>query len=52
VHLFCDRHLIFEGDGVILDLLIKNKVMEPAFKSAGQILPGHEALSTVSNVKV
>jgi len=49
-----DRHLIFEGDGVILDLLIKKQGdgNGTSIQVAGQILPGHEALSTVSNVNV
>jgi hypothetical protein len=47
-----DRHLIFEGDGVILDLLIKKQGDGTCIQVGGQILPGHEALSTVSNVLV
>ena len=47
-----DRHLIFEGDGVILDLLIKKQATGACIHVGGQVLPGQDALSTVSNVQV
>src|SRR5438132_9880685 len=47
-----DRRLIFEGDGVILDLLIKEEDDSRCIHIGGQVLPGDEGLSTVSNIKV
>lgn len=47
-----DRHLIFEGDGVVLDLLIRAEDDRKCIHIGGQVLPGDEPISAVSNVKV
>jgi len=47
-----DRHLIFEGDGVILDLMLREEDVGKCIHIGGQVLPGDEPISVVSNVKV
>jgi hypothetical protein len=47
-----DRHLIFEGNGLILDLLLKNSGTSRLIQVGGQILPGSDPLSNVSHVHV
>jgi hypothetical protein len=47
-----DRHLIFEGDGLILDLLLKKQDSGACIHVGGQVLPGDESLNTVSDLQV
>jgi len=47
-----DRHLIFEGDGVILDLLLKKNGNASCIHVGGQVLPGNGSLDSVANVQV
>ena len=47
-----DRHLIFEGDGVILDLLLKKQGKGACIHVGGQVLPADDSLETVSDVPV
>jgi hypothetical protein len=47
-----DRHLIFEGDGLILDLLLKKQDNGPCIHVGGQVLPGADSLNTVSDIQV
>ena len=47
-----DRHLIFEGDGVILDLLLKRQDTGLCIHVGGQILPSDPSFSNVSDVPV
>jgi hypothetical protein len=47
-----DRHLIFEGNGLILDLLLKAQGAATCIHVGGQILPGNSPLTIVSNVQV
>jgi hypothetical protein len=47
-----DRHLIFEGNGLILDLLLKKQGRGTCIHIGGQVLPGNNPLSTVSDVAV
>ena len=47
-----DRHLIFEGDGVILDLLLKKNGNASCIHVGGQVLPGDDSLDNVANVPV
>ena len=49
-----DRHLIFEGDGLILDLLLKTQRGSDStcIHVGGQILPGNNSLDTVCDVAV
>src|SRR5438477_417854 len=47
-----DRHLIFEGDGVILDLLLKKQGKGACIHVGGQVLPGDDSLDSVSDVQV
>jgi hypothetical protein len=47
-----DRHLIFEGDGVILDLLLKKNGSASCIHVGGQVLPGDDSLDSVANVQV
>jgi len=47
-----DRHLIFEGDGLILDLLLKRHGNGTCIRVGGQVLPGDKLLNTVSDVQV
>jgi hypothetical protein len=47
-----DRHLIFEGNGLILDLLLKKHGASTSIHIGGQVLPGSNPLSTVSDVAV
>ena len=45
-----DRHLIFEGNGLILDLLLKKQGRGTCLHIGGQVLPGNNPLSAVSDV--
>jgi hypothetical protein len=47
-----DRHLIFEGNGLILDLLLKKQGRGTCIHIGGQVLPGNNPLSAVSDVAV
>jgi hypothetical protein len=47
-----DRHLIYEGGGVILDLLLKQAKEGACLHVGGQVLPGDETLDSVSDVPV
>ena len=47
-----NRHLIYEGGGVILDLLVKNSNETPCLHVAGQVLSETDSLDRVSNVPV
>ena len=47
-----DRHLIFEGNGLILDLLLKKQGRGSSIHIGGQVLPGNNPLSAVSDVAV
>jgi hypothetical protein len=47
-----DRHLIFEGNGLILDLLLKKQGRSTSIHVGGQVLPGNNPLSAVSDVAV
>jgi hypothetical protein len=47
-----DRHLIFEGDGVVLDLLLKKKGDASCIHVGGQVLPGNDSLDSVADVQV
>ena len=47
-----DRHLIFEGDGVILDLLLKKTGNAPCIHVGGQVLPADDSLDSVADLQV
>ena len=47
-----DRHLIFEGDGVILDLLLKKGGNGTCIHVGGQVLPGDNTLDSIADVQV
>jgi hypothetical protein len=47
-----NRHLIFEGDGVILDLLFKKNGDGTCIHVGGQVLPGNSELDAVADVQV
>ncbi len=47
-----DRHLIYEGGGVILDLLLKKQDKGTCIHIGGQVLPKDDALTSVSDVQV
>jgi hypothetical protein len=47
-----NRHLIFEGDGVILDLLLKKRGDDTLIHIGGQVLPGDNELDSVADVQV
>lgn len=47
-----DRHLIFEGDGVILDLLLKKAGSGACIHVGGQVLPGDDELESIADVQV
>src|SRR5437870_3058146 len=47
-----DRHLIFEGNGLILDLLLKKHGGSTCIHVGGQVLPEDQTLSVVSDVAV
>lgn len=47
-----DRHLIFEGDGVILDLLLREDKGGTRIHVGGQILPQDGPLDSVADVQV
>src|SRR5262245_51773868 len=46
-----DRHLIYEGAGVILDLLLKRK-RNGSVHVSGQVLPDGKTLATVAHLEV
>ena len=47
-----DRHIIYEGGGIILDLLLKNSGDATCIHIGGQILPQDNELTSVSDVPV
>lgn len=47
-----ERHLIFEGDGLILDLLLKKNGNASSIHVGGQILPADDSLDGVADVQV
>jgi hypothetical protein len=47
-----DRHLIYEGGGVILDLLLKRQAKGTCIHIGGQVLPKDDAPTSVSDVQV
>lgn len=47
-----DRHLIYEGGGVILDLLVKQEKYGPCVHIGGQVLPADDVADSVSDVPV
>lgn len=47
-----DRHLIYEGGGVILDLLLKSTGNGSCLHVGGQVLPGHDDLDGISDLPV
>jgi hypothetical protein len=47
-----DRHLIYEGGGVILDLLLKKQPDGACLHVGGQVLPQDDSINTVSDVRV
>jgi hypothetical protein len=46
------RHLIYEGEGVILDLLLKRADEGSAIEIGGQVLPNHGRLENVAHLPV
>jgi hypothetical protein len=47
-----DRHLIYEGGGVILDLLLKQEKESSCIHVGGQVLPGQDTVDRVSDLPV
>lgn len=47
-----DRHLIYEGGGIILDLVLKSAEKGACLHIGGQVLPGDAPLSTVCGLQV
>lgn len=47
-----DRHLIYEGGGIILDLLLKRAEKGSCLHIGGQVLPAEPSLDAVSDLKV
>jgi hypothetical protein len=47
-----DRHLIYEGGGIILDLLLKKQSEGTCIHIGGQVLPEDNTLTSVSDVQV
>jgi len=47
-----DRHLIYEGGGVILDLLLKLAKEGSCLHVGGQVLPGEDTKDSVSDLPV
>ena len=47
-----DRHLIYEGSGIILDLLLKRQADGTCIHIGGQVLPEDNAVTNVSDVQV
>ncbi len=47
-----DRHLIYEGGGVILDLLVKRTNGDPCLHVGGQVLPDTDSMGDVANLPV
>jgi hypothetical protein len=46
------RHLIYEGEGVILDLLLKRADDGNSLEIGGQVLPNHAKLDNVAHLPV
>ena len=47
-----DRHLIYEGGGVILDLLVQRSNGDPCLHVGGQVLSDNDSEDDVSNLPV
>ena len=47
-----DRHLIYEGGGVILDLLLKKSGDDTCIHIGGQVLPEDNSITSVSDIQV
>ncbi len=47
-----DRHLIYEGGGVILDLVLKQSVDGPIVSVGGQVLPESDSMDGVSDIPI
>ena len=47
-----DRHLIYEGGGIVLDLLLKNQDEGTCIHIGGQVLPEDSACTSVSDLQV
>jgi len=47
-----DRHLIYEGGGIILDLLLKAAENGGRLHVGGQVLPTEQSLNTVADLAV
>ena len=47
-----DRHLIYEGGGVILDLVLKKSDDGHSVRVGGQVLPESDSMDGVANVPV
>lgn len=47
-----DRHLIYEGGGIILDLLLKKADNGACLHVGGQVLPNERSLNAVSDLTV
>ena len=45
-----NRHLIYQNDGVILDVLIRRSPNEPSFRLSGQILHGFQLMKSFDDV--
>ncbi len=47
-----DRHLVFEGNGLVLDLMLREESGMQSMLVGGQILPRNDALSIVAGIEV
>ncbi len=47
-----NRHLIYEGGGIILDLLLKHAQDGACLHVGGQVLPGDHSRDAVSDLKI
>ncbi len=47
-----NRHLIYEGGGIVLDLLLKDQDESTCLHIAGQVLPEDNASTSVSDLQV
>ncbi|HYR91672.1 MAG TPA: hypothetical protein VE422_46905 [Terriglobia bacterium] len=47
-----DRHLIYEGEGVILDLMLRQAKEGRCLHVGGQVLPGEDVKENVSDLPV
>ncbi len=47
-----ERHLIYEGGGLVLDLLLKADGESTGIYIGGQMLPGNESFDSVADVRV